>query len=147
MKRDRMTNPDHPPLDEEICAQVGAQRFGCWQALAHFLQTTYAIEPLWKYESKANGWGMYWRKGGRALCTLYPERDGLLVMLVLGRQEGAAALAARDTLGENVGSCLEQAGVFHDGRWLFIDVQSARDVEDIQRLLLIKKRPPKAQRA
>lgn len=143
MTNERMLDKTQPPDEIAARGHIGAGLAEHWSVLTHFIETTYHIEPLWKYEGKKSGWGMYWRRSSRALCTLYPERDNIQVMLVLGQKEGDAALAAADALGQNVRECLMNAPVFHDGRWLFIQIQTARDVEDIQRLLVIKMKPPK----
>jgi hypothetical protein len=52
-----------------------------------------------------------------------------------------------DELGPAVRGCLESTHVYHDGRWLFIPVQSLRDVEDIQRLVTYKRPAPKKKAA
>jgi hypothetical protein len=84
---------------------------------------------------------MYCRKAGRALMNLSPDSEGFTALVVLGVKEAAQALAEVEKFGPNVRERLETAHIFHDGRWLWIRVQDPRDVEDIQRLLIIKKAP------
>jgi hypothetical protein len=35
----------------------------------------------------------------------------------------------------------DRAKQYHDGRWLFISVESEREVDDIEALLAVKRRP------
>lgn len=140
---DRMLDKTHPPSQEEVITFIGQPAGQFWLALVHFVTGTYSLSPEWKYEGAKSGWALYCRKSGRALLTLSPDSAGVNALVVLGAKEADKALAEADRFGANVRERLETAQVFHDGRWLFIHVNDSRDVEDIQRLLLIKKNPPR----
>ena len=58
---------------------------------------------------------------------------------MLGKAEAEKAEAL--TLGEQVGKVFRETPQLHDGRWLFIPVTSDTDVDDVEQLLLAKKRP------
>jgi hypothetical protein len=141
MPPERMLDKSHAPTEEEVLAFIGQTAGQLWSTLSHFVRETYDLTPEWKYEGAKNGWTLYCRKSGRALVNLSPDHEGFTALVVLGAQEAEKALAAADTLGPAVREILENAQVFHDGRWLWIRVKTARDAEDIQRLLLIKKNP------
>jgi hypothetical protein len=141
MAANRMLDKSHPPTEEEIGAFIGQPAGQYWSALGSFVCETYNIIPEWKFEGAKSGWALYCRKSGRALLTLAPDSDGFNALVVLGAKEAGEALAQAQIFGANVRERLETAQVFHDGRWLFIRVQNERDVQDIQQMLLIKKRP------
>ncbi len=143
MPPERMLDKTRPPGEESVVAFIGQPAGQYWVELRRFITETYLLEPEWKYEGVKNGWSMYCRKGGRPLCALSPNSEGFTALVVLGAREAAEALAALDQFGPAVRSCLETAHVYHDGRWLFLPVQEERVVEDIKRLLLIKKKPPR----
>ena len=147
MPPDRMLDKTHPPNEEEVAAFIGQPAGQFWSTHHHFVSETYDLSPEWKYEGAKSGWALYCRKSGRALLTLSPDSAGLSALVVLGAKEAARALSVVEDFGPNVRERLETAQVFHDGRWLFIRVQDPRDVEDIQRLLLIKKNPPRKKTA
>lgn len=52
----------------------------------------------------------------------------------------AAKEAVSLKLGKNVKSVLESAHEFPEGRWLFVKMQSEKDLDDVQELLLVKSR-------
>ena len=141
MPSERLLDKSHTPTEDEVVAFLGQPAGQFWSALRQFVCDTYDLRPEWKYESAKSGWAMYCRKGGRALMNLSPDSEGFTALVVLGAKEAAQALAEVEKFGPNVRERLETAHIFHDGRWLWIRVQDPRDVEDIQRLLIIKKAP------
>jgi 2'-5' RNA ligase len=51
--------------------------------------------------------------------------------------------APRLNLSKNVGITFENARQFHDGRWLYIKVETEQDIDDIKKLLRAKVKPIK----
>ena len=140
MAYERMSDKTKTPTESEILETLG-QPSGCWTALRTYLAETYEIEGDLKIGSEKYGWFLSFRKGGRPLCDMFPEKGAFTALVVLGGKETAQARAELDTFGPNVRSCLENSPSFHDGCWLWIRVQDPRDVEDIQRLVLMKRKP------
>ena len=142
-----LTDKTQPPDAAVLRAALGEQLYSYWTALDGWLRDTYAVEPLVQFGSAKSGWTFRYRKGGRPLCEMTPAQGRFQVLVVLGAKEAQRALAGAGDLGPSVRGCLESANVYHDGRWLFIHVQSARDVEDIQRLVIFKRPAPKKKAA
>ncbi len=141
MTFERMLDRSKQPDSAEIMAFIGQPLAEQWNALDRYLQETYETEPQPVY-SPTYGWSFRYRKS-RPLCEILPERGAFTVLVVLGGKEAAEALGQVDALGPNVRACLENTPAFHDGRWLWIRVQDERDVEDIERLVLLKRKPVK----
>jgi hypothetical protein len=141
MAYERMLDKTSQPNETEILDYITQPVSECWTALRRFLQQTYQVEPTLKFGGAKYGWQMAFRKGGRPLCDLYPENGTFTALVVLGGKEAAQALAALDSFGPTVRACLENAPAFHDGRWLWIRVQQPGDVDDIQRLVMMKRKP------
>jgi len=128
------------PTREEIDAALGASA-SHWQALLDFIETSFAIPPVFSFGGKNYGWNLWYKKGGKALTTLYPQKDHFIAQVVLGKEQVEKALALE--LGEKVSRILQETPQFHDGRWLFIPVSDEADVQDVERLLLLKRKPIK----
>ncbi len=143
MSYERMLDKTRQPTNPEILSYIGQPAGDCWSALNRYLRETYQIEPEVKFGGAKYGWQLSYRKGGRPLCDLYPENGAFTTLVVLGGKESAQALSDLDAFGRNVRACLENTPAFHDGRWLWIRVHQPRDVEDIQRLVLYKRKPAK----
>ncbi len=128
----------HEPSAEEIAAALGAAK-PWWDRLLAFIAETYQMPGEFSFGGKNYGWNMWYRKSGKSLVSLYPQKDSLIAQVVLGKAEVEQAEAL--TLGEHVGQVFRETPQLHDGRWLFIPVISAADVDDVEQLLLVKKRP------
>ena len=142
MSFERMLNKTRQPDAQEMLMVVGPLA-GCWEQLNRFVQTTYEVQPVVHFGGAKYGWEIDYRKGGRPLCALYPEQNAFTVLIVLGAKETAQAVENLEIFHPNVRACLEDTPSFHDGRWLWIRVRGCQDVEDIEKLLVIKRKPVK----
>jgi hypothetical protein len=129
---------DHPPTPAELQAALGA-RYALWEALRQFMQDGYALAGDWDKGGPKSGWNLWYRRSGKTLTNLFPQRRGFVAQVVLGRDQVARALTLK--LGARVGQVLRETPQFHDGRWLFIPVKSRADVRDVQALIQLKRRP------
>jgi hypothetical protein len=137
-------NRDHVPTESEIAEALGRSA-RLWARLTTYLADAYGIEPTYVPPSKSYGWDVKYRKGGRTLVSLTPDRGGFTALVVLGERESEAARAL--DLGDHVRGVFDSARQLRDGRWLFVPVESARDVEDVERLLAVKRKPRALTRA
>ena len=142
MAFEHMLDRNKQPNGDEIQDFVGQPLGGLWVAFDSYLKEAYAVEPQPCFSPKS-GWSFRYRKGSRPLCEIIPEHGAFTVLVVLGAKEAAQALTALETFAPNVRGCLENARAFHDGRWLWIRVQGEQDIADIQRLILLKRKPVK----
>ena len=129
---------EHPPSEEEVRLALREQ-YPLWKQLQKFMLDTYEMSVEMSFGGKKYGWNLWYRKSGKTLVTLYPQKGCFVAQIVLGREQVEQALTLQ--LGKNVGTVLTKTPQLHDGRWLFIKVKTARDVKDIQQLLQIKRRP------
>jgi nitrogen fixation protein FixH len=131
-----------PPTEEEIAAALGA-KLPVWMRLTRFVETTYSAEGTWTTWGQAkSGWNLRYRRNGRALVALHPQRDRIYVEMVLGHAEADRALALN--LTDAATKALHAAPQGRDGRWIYLAVASAADAEDVEKLLVAKVRPPRA---
>ena len=61
--------------------------------------------------------------------------------MVLGRKEAKTALSMRDELNSRVNDLLGNTKQLHDGRWLWIRMLAMNDVDDVKKLLQMKRKP------
>jgi len=129
------TDKQNPPTIEQVLAALGASR-PFWERLEDFILASYRTQQEIRYYGKSYGWALRIRKGGKALLSLYPRQEAFTVQVVLGDAEVQQAL--KQGTGTNTRQAIERANAYVEGRWLLIPVESEKDVEDIQRLLLLK---------
>jgi hypothetical protein len=131
---------NHPPSPDELKDALG-ETFLLWERLLQFIEDTYQLRVEFSYGGKNYGWNLWYRPGGKPLVSLYPQENGIVAQVVLGKDQVEKALAL--DLGEKVGKMVRETPQLHDGKWLFIPVATETDVRDVEQLLLVKKRPVK----
>jgi hypothetical protein len=130
----------HQPTPAELAAVMGPA-FPLWQRLTRFIADTYQMEGELSYGGKNYGWNLWVRKSGKSLVSLYPHAGSVVAQVVLGKAQVEQALTLN--LGEKVSRLLRETPQLHDGKWLFIPVTDETDAQDVEQLLLVKKRPVK----
>jgi hypothetical protein len=147
MANERLIDKNAQPSDADMLEVIGAPLAGAWTRLRRFLVETYQVVPLLQFGGPRYGWNLQHRKGGRPLCEMYPECGSFTALVVLGRKELDQALQRLDSFGATVRQALVDTPRFHDGCWMYIRVANPltcdQDVQDIEQLVLIKKKPPR----
>jgi hypothetical protein len=147
MAYERLTDKNAQPSDMDMIDVIGPTLADAWTGLRRFLVETYDVTPVLQYGGKRYGWNLQHRKGGRPLCEIYPECGSFTALVVLGKKELDQALEQLESFGRNVHQRLLDTPRFHDGCWLYIRVADSltcqKDVQDIEQLVLIKKKPSK----
>jgi len=134
------TDKAHQPTLDEVFAAVGPKR-PAWEALTQFVADNYRVPGEWKFYGKNYGWAMRFRRGSQALLSLYPGQNGFTAQIVLSEPLVEHALILK--FGKNVRQTIASAREYPEGRWLFIQVRSSKDVQDVQQLLALKSHTPK----
>ncbi|MFQ5761995.1 MAG: DUF3788 domain-containing protein [Candidatus Bathyarchaeia archaeon] len=139
----RITDKTHKPTEDEIISFIGARAKGAWLEIRHFLEDRYDLVPETVFYGAKYGWTIRYRKGGKTLCSLFPEEGGFTVLIVLGKEESEKTLSMYDELSSKVRRLLADARQLHDGRWLWIRLLTTSDAEDVKKLLQVKRKPKK----
>ncbi|UCD39707.1 MAG: DUF3788 domain-containing protein [Candidatus Bathyarchaeota archaeon] len=131
----------HQPTPDEIRSALGSC-FPLWERLTTFIEKSYQIKGTWsKWGPAKSGWNLRYRRKGKSLTALHPQRERILAQIVLGKAQAEHALQLK--LGDKISQILREAPQLRDGRWLYIPVTSESDAEDVEQLLLAKMRPPR----
>lgn len=129
---------EHRPTLQEINDTLGSRQ-PLWQQLLQFIADNYQLPEDLSFGGRKYGWNIWYRRSGKTLVSLYPQKEYFVAQIILGKDQVEKAYQLK--LGKNVRTVLEETPQLHDGRWLFIKVRSKKDVNDVQELLQIKKRP------
>jgi hypothetical protein len=144
---ERMMDRTTQPSNAEMIDWIGPPLAEGWTALRRFLAETYAIAPIYDPGGKKYGWNVQYRIGRRPLCEMYPERGSFTALVILGKAELAQAMERTEAYGAVVRQALAETPRYHDGCWMYIRVSDPltwpQDVQDIEELVLIKRRPPR----
>jgi hypothetical protein len=113
------------PALKQIAEYIGSP---LWQELCGFLETGYSTLPKVEYSicSGAPGWNVKYKKGGRALCTLYPHEGFFTCLICIGTKEVTECELLLSDCCSYVQELFLKAKPMNDTRWLMIDVTSRR---------------------
>jgi len=82
-----MIDKAHKPTEEEMMEFIGEPAKGAWVEIRRFIEEHYDIMPETVFGGAKYGWEIRYRKSGKTLCSLTPEKGGVMVLIVLGKQE------------------------------------------------------------
>lgn len=111
--------------------------------LISYIGAHYVMEEMWKEGKPKSNYRneLKYRRGGKTLVTIYIREDFFKVCVVLGRAEREKFEQARDTFSECMKRIYDGTETLHDGKWLGVDVRDETPVDDIIRLLQLKRKP------
>jgi len=139
----RMIDKARKLTEEEMVSFIGERAEEAWLEMRRFIEEHYDFVPETVFYGAKYGWTVRYRKSGKTLCSLFPEKGGFTVLIVLGRKESEKVLSMRDELNSKIRKLLEDTKQLHDGRWLWIRLLTTDDTDDIKKLLQIKRKPKK----
>lgn len=111
-----------------------------WEALRAHLEDTYRVSPKTEYStcSGAPGWNVKYRKSGRALCTLYPDKGMFTCLVTVGAREATAAETMMASFSPSVQRMYQDTKPLNGARWLMIRVTDDAALSDVERLVALR---------
>jgi len=142
----RMIDGARKPDTRCLSAWIGKANYRRWTQILQYIESSYpgVFVPEWLFGGKKHGWGLRLKKS-RSFCTLIPERNRLLVLIVFGGAERKKAESILEDLGPDVRHAYIEAPTYHDGKWFVLSVGRDEVLEDVWKLLALKRRPKKAE--
>ncbi len=138
----RMLDGAKAPEPGQVAEWIGAKASAHWAELTGFIESRYpgVFDRTWWFGGKKWGWSLRFKKS-KSFCNLIPERGQFKALLVFGAQEREKVEAVLSELTSHVREDYAKATTFHDGKWVAAVVDSRKVVADIERLLVVKRKP------
>ena len=139
----RMVDGTSRPDAEAVADWIGPVNYGRWTRILRFIEDNYSgvfATDDWVYGGKKHGWGLRFRKS-KSFCTLIPERDRLVVLIVFGGAEREKAETILPELSADVRTRYTEATTYHDGKWLTLPIERDEILDDVEKLLATKRKP------
>ncbi len=130
--------------NDEIRMLVGDACYEMYERLDEYIAAFYQMEATWSNGGKYGRYCLRYQRSKKTLCTLYLRENQLGIWVILGKTERDKFEAAAQQFSPEVNDKYRQTETFHDGKWLMFDAMDATLLEDIKKLLLIKRKPKKA---
>lgn len=137
----RMIDTGEPPTPSQLEAWLGKDAYEFWQRITQWIERNYQqiFSPEWLFGGIKYGWSLRYKKA-RSFCTLIPEKNRCANQIVFGAEERARVETIRNNLSESTQQSNDRATTYHDGKWRFLTVDSDRIVNDLERLLAMKRK-------
>lgn len=81
------------------------------------------------------------KQGKSTVLTVYTHDDRYTFLVIFGKKERDTFEPIRETFSPWLQSVYDGANTYHDGKWMFIDVTTIEQLEEVKRLVVIKKKP------
>jgi hypothetical protein len=114
-----------------------------WNGLCDWAESTYTVSPKVEYStcSGAPGWNVKYKKSGRSLCTLYPDRGQFTALISVGAKEAPEAELLLPTCSDYIRALFARTQTFNGARWLMIRITDAQVLEDVKKLIRLRVAP------
>ncbi len=115
-----------------------------WTDFNNRIQSTYRTRPWMEHGrcSMQAGWNIKYKKGGKSLCTLYPMQGYFIVLVVVGSREFTEAEFLMPQCSDYVQTVFKNTKTGNGQKWLMLDVRDREIMDDVFRLINLKKRIP-----
>ncbi|MCI9293522.1 MAG: DUF3788 domain-containing protein [Erysipelotrichaceae bacterium] len=126
---------------EELEKLVGIDKVNIFYDIVDEITKLYDMEQIWNNGGKKWTYEYKFRKGGKTLCAFYFKGNTLGFMIIFGKDERIKVEEIRDELSSNVLETYDNAETFHDGKWVMFNLTNNSIIDDLKKLLFIKRNP------
>lgn len=128
---------DTQPTPEQITQFIDSP---LWGAFCKYIEDAYGVSPDYAYSkcSGQMGWNVKYKKGRRALCTLYPMDGYFIALVVVGNREQANAGLHLPSLSVYTQALYNRTPFTAGGRWLMMEVRTSAVLEDVKMLIGVR---------
>ena len=125
---------------EELEKLVGIDKVNIFYDIVDEITKLYDMEQIWNNGGKKWTYEYKFRKGGKTLCAFYFNDNTLGFMIIFGKDERIRFEEIRSELSSEVLETYDNAETFHDGKWVMFDITNNSIIEDLKKLLFIKRK-------
>ncbi len=81
------------------------------------------------------------KQGKKTFLTIYIHEDRFTFLIIFGKKEREVFEAQKDMFSSFICEYYNKSKTYHDGKWMFIDITTTQQLDEIKRLIQIKKKP------
>ncbi|MDE6471517.1 MAG: DUF3788 domain-containing protein [Clostridia bacterium] len=126
---------------EELERLVGIDKVNIFFDIVDTITLLYDMEQVWNNGGKKWTYEYKFRKSGKTLCAFYFKENTLGFMIIFGKDERTKVDEIRNELSIAVLDVYDNTQTYHDGKWVMLNLTDYSLLEDIKKLLFIKRKP------
>lgn len=81
------------------------------------------------------------KQGKKTILTIYTREDKYTFLIIFGKKEREIFESGQSTFSSYIRNYYQSSRTHHDGKWMFIDVTTLQQLEEVKKLIQIKKKP------
>ena len=140
----RMFDRTREPTESDIFTFISdADAITAWKQIQEYLEIHYDLSKEILYYGDKYGWLVRYRKSGRTIVSLFPEKLSFSFLIVYGKKEIEKFVAQAADFLPSIVDIFQNTPKLHDGKWLWIRIIDASLFENLKRLIAIKRKPKK----
>ena len=140
----RMLDRTQIPTETNITNHISnADAIAAWEQIQDYVETHFDLLKETIYYGDKYGWLVRYRKSGRTIASLFPEKNSFSFLIVYGKKEIDKFSAQESEFLPAIIDIFQNTKKLHDGKWLWIRVTDSLYFEDLKKLIAIKRRPKK----
>ena len=78
------------------------------------------------------------KQGQKTIVTIYIHEDKFTFLIIFGKKERECFEMLKSGFSKYVCDYYDNSKTYHDGKWMFIDVSTLEQLEEVKKLILIK---------
>ena len=127
---------------EQVKTMLG-NASSAWEKLTGYIRYHYIIDEKWAEGKPTHKHynNLFIRCGGKALTSFHIREGYFIVSITLGKDERERFDEVREAFGAAVLNEYDNAEILHDGKWFGFEIHDEELVDDIIRLVEIKRKP------
>lgn len=128
------------PNIEEIRKFIKSKKaVKAFDSLLDFLDNNYNFEQEIYFGGKKFGVMLRYRRNGKTLISIFPEKNAFSVILIYGKKEVITFNAQRESFDTYFTSVFDNTPQLHDGRWMLITIKDENLLPELAKMIMIKK--------
>ena len=127
---------------EQVKTMLGSSS-AAWEKLAGHIRYHYIVDEKWAEGKPTHKHynNLFIRCGGKALTSFHIREGYFIVSITLGKNERDKFDEQRKTFGTIIRDEYDKAETLHDGKWFGFEIRDEALIDDIIRLIHIKRKP------
>ncbi len=134
-------NRENEPAMSDIQDYITGEASTLWKDLVGEIENTFQSKPQITYSgcTAKPGWNVKYKKSGKALCTLYPERDAFVALVVLGAIDMIMFEEMCRNYSPYINQVVKKTALFNGTKWLMIRIKDRETANDVLKLMHLKR--------
>lgn len=123
-------------LIQSLKEKLNEKSYNVLEKIVGYINTHYVMDVLFNGVDE-----LKFRRSGKTLLTIYLKEEFIVSLIIFGKEERKQYEMIQESFTEYIQNYYINSRTYHDGKWMFIELHDDSYLNDIIRLIEIKKKP------